>query len=74
MLGSHILYFKGMRIMMFQLSGFYYKPSTFYGFGKEVTGQPNAPEPSTLPLGSLNLASGTVRRSASTLVSDQCYK
>ena len=25
MLGSLILYLKGMRIMMFQLSGFYYK-------------------------------------------------
>ena len=25
MLGSPILYFKGMRISMFQLSGFYYK-------------------------------------------------
>ena len=27
MLGSLILYLKGMRIMMFQLSGFYYKGS-----------------------------------------------
>ena len=27
MLGSLILYFKGMRIMMFQLSGFYFKAS-----------------------------------------------
>ena len=26
MLGSLILYLKGMRMMMFQLSGFYYKP------------------------------------------------
>ena len=26
MLGSLILYLKGMRRMMFQLSGFYYKP------------------------------------------------
>ena len=26
MLGSLILYLKGMRIMMFQLSGFYYTP------------------------------------------------
>ena len=25
-LGSLILYLKGMRIMMFQLSGYYYKP------------------------------------------------
>ena len=30
MLGSLILYLKGMRIMMFQLSGFYY---TLNGFG-----------------------------------------
>ena len=32
MLGSLILYLKGMRIMMFQLSGFYCKgsPSTVY--------------------------------------------
>ena len=34
-LGSLILYLKGMRIMMFQLSGFYYKyqhsPSKVYG-------------------------------------------
>ena len=28
MLGSLILYLKGMRIMMFQLSGFYYKLNT----------------------------------------------
>ena len=28
MLGSLILYLKGMRIMMFQLSGFYYKAPT----------------------------------------------
>ena len=27
MLGSLILYLKGMRIIMFQLSGFYYKSS-----------------------------------------------
>ena len=27
MLGSLILYFKGMRILMFQLSGFYYRVS-----------------------------------------------
>ena len=27
MLGSLILYLKGMRIMMFQLSGFYYRRS-----------------------------------------------
>ena len=26
MLGSLILYLKGMRIMMFQLSGYYYRP------------------------------------------------
>ena len=26
MLGSPILYLKGMRVLMFQLSGFYYKP------------------------------------------------
>ena len=25
MLGSHILYLKGLRIIMFQLSGFYYR-------------------------------------------------
>ena len=31
-LGSLILYLKGMRIMMFQLSGFYYKVSSL-GFG-----------------------------------------
>ena len=29
MLGSLILYLKGMRIVMFQLSGFYYKPLGF---------------------------------------------
>ena len=29
MLGSLILYLKGMRIIMFQLSGFYYKLSRF---------------------------------------------
>ena len=49
MLGSPILYLKGMRIMMFQLSGFYCKSSfkgplggipgriparVFFGFGK----------------------------------------
>ena len=28
MLGSLILYLKGMRIMMFQLSGFYYNPDS----------------------------------------------
>ena len=28
MLGSLIVYLKGMRIMMFQLSGYYYKPQT----------------------------------------------
>ena len=28
MLGFPILYFKGMRLMMFQLSGFYYKPES----------------------------------------------
>ena len=39
MLGSLILYLKGMRIMMFQLSGFYYKgfqeseDSRHLGFG-----------------------------------------
>ena len=35
MLGSPILYFKGMRILMFQLSGFYYKHKgeEFLGFG-----------------------------------------
>ena len=27
MLGSLILYLKGMRLMMFQLSGFYFKPN-----------------------------------------------
>ena len=25
MLGSHVLYLRGMRILMFQLSGFYYR-------------------------------------------------
>ena len=35
MLGFPILYFKGMRLMMFQLSGFYYKGSIagFYNIG-----------------------------------------
>ena len=41
MLGSLILYLKGMRIVMFQLSGFYYKDhqtlvaSVETSFGKE---------------------------------------
>ena len=30
MLGSLILYLKGMRIMMFQLSGFYYIVQSYY--------------------------------------------
>ena len=29
MLGSPILYLKGMRAIMFQLSGFYYKPKIY---------------------------------------------
>ena len=32
MLGSLILYLKGMRIMMFQLSGFYYNPNKYILF------------------------------------------
>ena len=32
MLGSLILYFKGMRIMMFQLSGFYCNFKAAWGF------------------------------------------
>ena len=42
MLGSLILYLKGMRIMMFQLSGFYCKPlmrrSPFRGVGGAAGG------------------------------------
>ena len=37
MLGSLILYLKGMRIMMFQLSGFYYNPNP-----KQLQVTPNA--------------------------------
>ena len=33
MLGSPILYLKGMRILMFQLSGFYYRSLGFRGLG-----------------------------------------
>ena len=33
MLGSLILYLKGMRIIMFQLSGFYCRGSGFKGLG-----------------------------------------
>ena len=38
MLGSPILYIKGMRILMFQLSGFHYNPTiierlSFFGLG-----------------------------------------
>ena len=36
MLGSPILYFKGMRIMMFQLSGFYFKSSLFQGLNVQI--------------------------------------
>ena len=36
MLGSLILYLKGMRIVMFQLSGFYYMFSQMSGFGLYV--------------------------------------
>ena len=38
MLGSLILYFKGMRRMMFQLSGFYYRVSEFRVEGFRVEG------------------------------------
>ena len=43
MLGSLILYLKGMRIMMFQLSGYYYKviPTRnqygAYGYGDQTS-------------------------------------
>ena len=36
MLGSLILYTKGMRIMMFQLSGFYCSKVPLQGFGFRV--------------------------------------
>ena len=36
MLGSLILYLKGMRLMMFQLSGFYYKGPEFDLFPGEL--------------------------------------
>ena len=38
MLGSPILYLKGMRILMFQLSGFYYRACglRFVGYGAGV--------------------------------------
>ena len=42
MLGSLILYLEGTRIVMFQLSGFYYKPMNtptkrycYYGYGSK---------------------------------------
>ena len=35
MLGSPILYLKGMRLLMFQLSGFYYRVLRFLGSGLE---------------------------------------
>ena len=36
MLGSPILYLKGMRILMFQLSGFYYRVFLATGGGEDV--------------------------------------
>ena len=42
MLGSLILYLKGMRIMMFQLSGFYDKPSSTEPSGFRVK-RPSTP-------------------------------
>ena len=40
MLGSPILYLKGMRVLMFQLSGFYYRGLGFRGKGKDRTNLP----------------------------------
>ena len=36
MLGSPILYLKGMRILMFQLSGFFYSPLDVRTFAKDL--------------------------------------
>ena len=36
MLGFPLVYFKGMRLMMFQLSGFYYRVWDLTGFGEFV--------------------------------------
>ena len=44
MLGSLILYLKGMRIMMFQLSGFFFKD---FPSGRRVQDQGVSPNPAT---------------------------
>ena len=45
MLGSPILYLKGMRILMFKPSGFYYKPNTFTETPKLQTPSPQPKPP-----------------------------
>ena len=44
MLGFPLLYFKGMRLMMFQLSGFYCKPCEPWKLACHRLGVPQEPE------------------------------
>ena len=55
MLGSPILYLKGMGILMFQVSGFYCKPSTYIKPSKNRSLQPTALKPESVNPKSLTL-------------------